>query len=213
MCSGRVDLTHVFRAFSKGADGVFIIGCHLGECNYITHGNYHALSTVLIAGKMMERVGLNPERLRIEFISGGEGILFAETMNDIEKKVKAMGPIGEAEGIVKDTLAARLDAVMRLIPSIRLVERERLRLPLGKKREEVEAFFNSDEVNRIYDELIGDKLAISEIMSLLRQQPLSTGEIAKRLGLSPSAVSRHMNASSRHGLVRYDTELKRYALA
>ncbi len=171
------------------------------------------MSTVLIAGKMMERVGLNPERLRIEFISGGEGILFAETMNDIEKKVKAMGPIGEAEGIVKDTLAARLDAVMRLIPSIRLVERERLRLPLGKKREEVEAFFNSDEVNRIYDELIGDKLAISEIMSLLRQQPLSTGEIAERLGLSPSAVSRHMNASSRHGLVRYDTELKRYALA
>jgi DNA-binding transcriptional ArsR family regulator len=80
-------------------------------------------------------------------------------------------------------------------------------------REEVEAFFNSDEVNRIYDELIGDKLAISEIMSLLRQQPLSTGEIAERLGLTPSAVSRHMNASSRHGLVRYDTELKRYALA
>ncbi|ABC78732.1 methyl-viologen-reducing hydrogenase, delta subunit [Syntrophus aciditrophicus SB] len=213
MCSGRVDLTHVFRAFSKGADGVFVIGCHLGECNYITHGNYHALSTVLIAGKMMERVGLNPERLRIEFISGGEGILFAETMNDIERKVKAMGPIGEAEGIGKDTLAARLDAVTRLIPSIRLVERERLRLPLGKKREEVEAFFNSDEVNRIYDELIADKLAISEIMSLLRQQPLSTGEIAERLVLSPSAVSRHMNTSSRHGLVRYDTELKRYALA
>ncbi len=192
---------------------MFVIGCHLGECNYITHGNYHALSTVLIAGKMMERVGLNPERLRIEFISGGEGILFAETMNDIERKVKAMGPIGEAEGIGKDTLAARLDAVTRLIPSIRLVERERLRLPLGKKREEVEAFFNSDEVNRIYDELIADKLAISEIMSLLRQQPLSTGEIAERLVLSPSAVSRHMNTSSRHGLVRYDTELKRYALA
>jgi len=192
---------------------VFVIGCHLGECNYITHGNYHALATVQLAKKMLERVGLNPERLRIEFISGGEGIRFAETMNDIEKKVKALGPIGEAEGIAKETLAAKLDAATRLLPSIRLVERERLRISDLQKREEVEAFFNSDEVNRIFDDLVADKLAISEIMSLLRQQPLSTGEIADRLGLSPSAVSRHINASSKHGLVRYDVEQKRYTLA
>jgi len=212
MCSGRVDLTHIFRAFSKGADGVFVIGCHLGECNYITHGNYHALSTVHLAKKMLERVGLNPARLRIEFISGGEGIRFAETMNDIEKKVKAFGPIGEAEGIEKNTLQAKLEAATKLIPSIRLVERERLRVSF-KKREEFEAFFNSDEVNKIFDELIADKLAISEIMSLLREKPLSTGEIAERLGLSPSAVSRHMNTSSKHGLVRYDVSQKCYTLA
>jgi len=191
---------------------VFIIGCHLGECNYITHGNYHALSTVHLAKKMLERVGLNPARLRIEFISGGEGIRFAETMNDIEKKVKAFGPIGEAEGIEKNTLQAKLEAATKLIPSIRLVERERLRVSF-KKREEFEAFFNSDEVNKIFDELIADKLAISEIMSLLREKPLSTGEIAERLGLSPSAVSRHMNTSSKHGLVRYDVSQKCYTLA
>ena len=46
MCSGRVDMAFVLRAFSKGADGVFIGGCHLNECNYITHGNYHALNMV-----------------------------------------------------------------------------------------------------------------------------------------------------------------------
>jgi len=161
---------------------------------------------------MLERVGLNPARLRIEFISGGEGIRFAETMNDIEKKVKAFGPIGEAEGIEKNTLQAKLEAATKLIPSIRLVERERLRVSF-KKREEFEAFFNSDEVNKIFDELIADKLAISEIMSLLREKPLSTGEIAERLGLSPSAVSRHMNTSSKHGLVRYDVSQKCYTLA
>ncbi len=193
---------------------MFVIGCHLGECNYITHGNYHALSTVQLAKKILERVGLNPGRLRIEFISGAEGVRFAETMNDIEKKVKALGPLGEAEGIAKYTLAAKLAAVTRLLPSIRLVERERMRLsPDLKKREEVEAFFKSNEVDKIFDDLVADKLAISEIMSLLRQQPLSTGEIAERLGLSPSAVSRHMNTSSKHGLVRYDVEQKRYTLA
>jgi len=212
MCSGRVDLSHVFRAFSKGADGVFVIGCHLGECNYITHGNYHALSTVHLAKKMLERVGLNPDRLRIEFISGGEGIQFAEAMNDIQRKVKALGPLGIAEGIKEDTLQTKIAAVTRLIPSIRLVERERLRVSF-KKREEFEAFYNSDEVNKIFDDLIADKLEISEIMSILREKPLPTGEIAERLGLSPSAVSRHMITSSRHGLVRYDLDQKCYALA
>jgi len=212
MCSGRVDLSHVFRAFSKGADGVFVIGCHLGECNYITHGNYHALSTVHLAKKMLERVGLNPDRLRIEFISGGEGIQFAEAMNDIQRKVKALGHLGIAEGIKEDTLQTKIAAVTRLIPSIRLVERERLRVSF-KKREEFEAFYNSDEVNKIFDDLIADKLEISEIMSILREKPLPTGEIAERLGLSPSAVSRHMITSSRHGLVRYDVDQKCYALA
>ena len=70
MCSGRVDLAHVFRAFSNGADGVFIGACHFNECNYITHGNYHALTMVSLAKKMLEHIGLNPERLRIEFMSG-----------------------------------------------------------------------------------------------------------------------------------------------
>ena len=58
-----------------------------------------------------------------------------------------------------------------------------------------------------------DKLAIGQILMLLEAEPLSTGEIAERLGLEPSAVSRHMNQSSRQGLVRYDTEHNRYALA
>jgi len=212
MCSGRVDLTHVFRAFLKGADGVFVVGCHLDECNYITHGNYHALGTILLAKKILECVGVNPERLRIEFISSGEGLLFAKTMNDIEKKVKAMGPLGESEGIEKGKLQAKLEAATRLFPSIRLVERERLRVSL-KTREEFEAFYNSDEVNKIFNELIADKLAISEIISLLRENPLSTREIAEKLGFSPSEVSRHVNISSKHGLVRYDVDKMCYALA
>ncbi|MHC4459363.1 MAG: helix-turn-helix domain-containing protein, partial [Planctomycetota bacterium] len=58
-----------------------------------------------------------------------------------------------------------------------------------------------------------DKLAISQIMLLLREKPLSTGEMSEILGLNPSEVSRHMHSSSRHGLVRYDESRKRYALA
>jgi F420-non-reducing hydrogenase iron-sulfur subunit len=212
MCTGRVDLSFVLRAFSKGADGVFIIGCRLNECNYITHGNFHVLSMVHLCKKIMEHIGLNPARLMIEFMSGGEGILFAEVMNDIGKKVNELGPLGKAEGIDEKALKAKLEAVTQLVPYIRLVERERLRTPF-KSEEEFDTFFTSDEFNRLFNELIVDKLAISQIMLLLRERPLSTGKISEILGLTPSEVSRHMNSSSRQGLVRYDESRKCFALA
>jgi coenzyme F420-reducing hydrogenase delta subunit len=160
----------------------------------------------------MEHIGLNPERLRIEFMSGGEGILFVEVMNDFGKKVKELGPLGKSEGMAENVLKSKLEAVTKLVPYIRLVERERLRLPF-KSEQEFDTFFTSDEFNRLFNELIVDKLAISQIVSLLREKPLSTGKISEMLGLTPSEVSRHMNTSSRHGLVRYDVSQKCFALA
>jgi coenzyme F420-reducing hydrogenase delta subunit len=160
----------------------------------------------------MEHIGLNPERLRIEFMTSGEGILFAEVMNDFGKEVKELGPLGQGEGMDENVLKAKLEAVTKLVPYIRLVERERLRAPF-KSEEEFSEIFNSDEANRLFKELIGDKLAISQIMLLLRERPLSTGKMAEILGLTPSEVSRHINTSSRHGLVRYDASQKCYALA
>jgi coenzyme F420-reducing hydrogenase delta subunit len=193
-------------------DGVFIGACHLNECNYITHGNYHALSMVNICKKIMEYIGLNPERLSIKFMSGAEASLFVESVNEFVKTVMEIGPLGKVEGIDKNALKAKLEAVTQLVPYIRLVERERLRLPF-KSEEEYNNFFNSDEFNRLFNELIVDKLAISQITSLLRERPLSAGKISEYLGLAPSEVSRYMNTSSRQGLVRYDEGRKCFALA
>jgi F420-non-reducing hydrogenase iron-sulfur subunit len=212
MCSGRVDLEFILRAFLNGIDGVFIGGCRLNECNYITQGNYDALSNVLICRKLLERIGVNPERLRIEFMSSGEGIFLAEVINDFVKKVEEIGPLGKSEGIDENGLKFKLEAATKLIPYIKLVERERLRAPL-KSEEAYNKFFASDDVNRFFDELIGEKLAISQITLLLREKPLSTREISEVLGLNPSEVSRHINSSSRQGLLRYDESRKCYALA
>ncbi len=211
MCSGRVDLEFILRAFSNGADGVFIGGCRLNECNYITHGNYGALSNVLIFKKIMEHIGLNPDRLRIEFMSSGDGLLLADITNDFCKQVEEIGPLGKTEGIDRKILKFKLEAVSKLIPYVKLVEREKLRVPF-QSEEAYNNFFASDKVNRLFNELIFDKLAVSQIVLLLREKPLSTGEMSERLGLNPSEVSRHMNSSSRHGLVRYDSSQKRYAL-
>lgn len=212
MCSGRVDPAFVLRAFSKGADGVFIGACHLNECNYITNGNFGALSMVCIFRKIMQHVGLSPERLRIGFVSGSEAGLFTEHVEAFVEKVKELGPLGRGEGMSEEGLKLKLEAITSLIPYIRLVERERLRISF-KTEQEIEGFFSSDEVNNLFEELFASKLAIGQIMLLLRQGPRSTGEIAETLGLSPSEVSRRLNTSSRLGLVRYDVGCKRFVAA
>jgi len=167
---------------------------------------------VNLAKKLLEHIGLNPERLTIEFMSGSEANLFVEGVNGFVKKVKELGPLGRGEGLDEQELKFKLEAVTRLIPYIRLVERERMRMPV-KSEEAYLKFFASDEMNRLFNETIADKLAISQIMLLLREGPLPTADMAKRLGLTPSEVSRHLNTSSRQGLVRYDESQKCFALA
>ncbi len=211
MCSGRVDLEHILRAFSKGADAVIIGGCRLNECNYITHGNYDALGNVLIFKKIMEHIGLNPDRLRIEFMSSGDGLILTGVVNEFCKQAEEFGPLGKNEGVDRQNLKFNFEALAKLIPYIKLVERERLRVP-HKSEAAYRDFFAGDKFNRLFKELILDKLAVSQIVLLLREQPLSTGEMSEKLGLNPSEISRHMNTSTRHGMVRFDKNQKRYAL-
>ena len=153
MCSGRVDLAFVLRAFSNGMDGVFIGGCRLNECNYITQGNYDALNTVLLCRKIMEHIGLNPERLRIEFMTSGEGILLTQVINDFGKKVRELGPLGKGEEIDEGELKSKLEEVTKLVPYIKIVKREKLALRL-ENEEEYEGLFTSDEVDKLFSEVV-----------------------------------------------------------
>jgi coenzyme F420-reducing hydrogenase delta subunit/ferredoxin len=152
MCSGRVDLEFVLRAFSNGMDGVFIGGCRLNECNYITHGNYHALTMVLLCKKIMEHIGLNPERLRIEFMSSAEGILFAEVMSKFGSKVKELGPLGKSEGIDQNELKCKLAEIRKLVPYIKVVKNEKLSSRL-ENPEEYDKLFTKDEIETLFREL------------------------------------------------------------
>jgi F420-non-reducing hydrogenase iron-sulfur subunit len=212
MCTGRVDLEFVLRALSKGADGVFIGGCWLGECHYVTEGNYDALFNMHFGRKLLERIGINPKRLRLEWISASEGTRYAEVMNDFGKQLKEIGPLGESEGLDAETLKLNLMAVTKLLPYAKLVERERLRVRFDKQ-EQYDEYFASDEFNRLFEELIVDKLAISRIMLLLRDNPLSARDISDVLGIKANEVSRHLSNSSRLGLVSFDDAEKRFAVA
>ena len=153
MCSGRVDLEFVLRAFSNGMDGVFIGGCRLNECNYITHGNYDALNMVLLCRKIMAHHGLNPERLGIEFMSSGEGNIFTEVVDDFTKKIRDIGPLGKSEEIDQDELKIKLDEVRKLVPYIKIEKRQKLESRLESEAE-YDELFTSDEIDRLLGEVV-----------------------------------------------------------
>ncbi|MGA2682495.1 MAG: hydrogenase iron-sulfur subunit [Candidatus Bathyarchaeia archaeon] len=92
MCSGRVDPAFVLEAFKSGADGVLIAGCHLpSDCHYIS-GNFKAQRRIALLKKVLAQFGLEPERLRIEWISASEGDRFAKTMIEITEQIRKLGP-------------------------------------------------------------------------------------------------------------------------
>ena len=145
-------------------------------------------------------------------MSASQGIRYAEIVTEFTNELKEIGPLGTGEGLDRNTLKLKLEAIRKLLPYVKLVEREKLRVRFENKAE-YEKFFASAELKTLFDNLIADKLVISQIMVLLEGQALSTGEIADSLGMSRSEVSKHLNSSARQKLVRFDDAEKRYALA
>ena len=92
MCSGRIDPSFVMEAFQKGADGVLIGGCHFGDCHYL-EGNYKALRRFLLLKKAVQQLGIEEERLRLEWVSAAEGSHFATIVNEMTEQIRALGPL------------------------------------------------------------------------------------------------------------------------
>jgi len=101
MCSGRIDPAFVLEAFRNGADGVLIAGCHLpADCHYIS-GNFKALRRVTLLRSVLKDFGVEPERLRLEWVSASEGDRFAAIVRDMVEQIKTLGPasIKEVESV------------------------------------------------------------------------------------------------------------------
>ena len=92
MCSGRVDPAFILEAFAKGADGVLVAGCHPpSDCHYLT-GNFKAQKRLLLLRKVLSNLGLEPERLRLEWISASEGEKFATVVENMVSTLEKLGP-------------------------------------------------------------------------------------------------------------------------
>lgn len=91
MCSGRVTPGFVLNAFRLGADGVLVSGCHFGDCHYI-FGNYKAVDQFETTKALVHTLGLEPGRLRLEWVSAAEGIRWGEVIDEFVAQVTALGP-------------------------------------------------------------------------------------------------------------------------
>jgi F420-non-reducing hydrogenase iron-sulfur subunit len=94
MCSGRVDVQFVLKAFAKGADGVLIGGCHPGDCHY-QEGNYKALRRFRLTKRLLKQMGIEEQRLRLEWISAAEGDRVRVVINEMVEQLKALGPLSK----------------------------------------------------------------------------------------------------------------------
>lgn len=92
MCSGRVDPELVIQALKEGASGVLILGCHPGDCHYKT-GNYKALRRAYLLKKTLKQLGIEEERVRLDWVAAGEGERFAEIANEMAETMKNLGPL------------------------------------------------------------------------------------------------------------------------
>ena len=92
MCSGRIEPTFIFHAFAQGADGVMIAGCHPGDCHY-NAGNYKARRRAILLKNVLPQLGIEPERLKLEWISASEAPKFQSTVNGFIDKVTELGPL------------------------------------------------------------------------------------------------------------------------
>jgi len=203
MCSGRLDPVIVLETFAGGADGVIVMGCHPGDCHYV-EGNLQAERKIRMLKKLVAKTGLEPERLRLEWVSASEGGRFAELVKDFTSQLTKLGPSplgGEKPDtkILAGVLAARATAADF-----------RLRVLVGKEKGLIEdgnvygEKVLEEEFDKTMEESIDAEYLRNRIYLMTQDEPLSVKELSKRLDLDPKAVLRHIVVMRRRGWVAID---------
>jgi F420-non-reducing hydrogenase iron-sulfur subunit len=100
MCSGRIEPTFIIKALFEGADGVLIAGCHPGDCHY-QEGNYKALRRHLLLQRILPEYGVEPERVRLEWVAASEGERFATIVDEFTEQIRELGPLGVKESLAE----------------------------------------------------------------------------------------------------------------
>jgi F420-non-reducing hydrogenase iron-sulfur subunit len=200
MCSGRVDPSLVIRAFSRGADGVMVLGCHPGDCHYAT-GNYYARNRARVLSQLFELIGLNGDRFMLDWVSAGEGERFATLVTAFTDRIRSLGPLGQKEGLGLDELQLRLAA------GNRVVQGERIRWLVGRKNEMLDKgdvygrSVSAEALDTVLESSVADEYLQSRLLLLAAGQALSVKEMAGAVGMLPRQILPHVMALEQAGLM------------
>lgn len=191
MCSGRVDPVIILDAFLYGADGVFVGGCHPGDCHYLV-GNYYAEKKIEVTRRLLEEAGVEPRRLRLEWVSASEGERFSRIMNEFSDEIKALGPIRSDREALEAACRAAAGYRLRIIAT-----KAKELLETGNKYGEI---FTQHELDRLLADMVQEEYESKRILLKL-QEPKSVKELAAELNMKPNLVLRHIMDLRRYELV------------
>jgi F420-non-reducing hydrogenase iron-sulfur subunit len=203
MCSGRVDPVIVLEMFANGADGVIVMGCHPGECHYL-EGNLYAERRIKMLEKLMACAGLEPERLRLEWVSASEGAQFADIVKDFTSQLKRLGQSPLTGEKPDETALAGVRAAERAAGN------SRLRTLVGREKELTEEgnvygeTVPQEEFNKLMEQSVKEEYLRSRIYLLTKNRSASVEELARRLGVDSQIVLRHIVVMRRRGLLAMD---------
>lgn len=203
MCSGRVDPVIILEMFAKGADGVIVTGCHPGDCHYI-EGNLHEERKIKMLTKLIALTGLEPERLRLEWVSAAEGQRFAQVVTDFTEQIRKLGPSPVSREVPDQKISENLQAAQSAASSSKLrvlVGRER---ELTEKNNVYEEKVPQEDFDSLLEEAVETEFIRHKIRLLTRDKPLSTKELANIVNMKPAAVLCHIVNMRRKGMIALD---------
>jgi F420-non-reducing hydrogenase iron-sulfur subunit len=203
MCSGRLDPVVILETFIRGADGVMVGGCHLGDCHYID-GNHHAQRKIWLTHAILEHAGFDPKRLRLEWISASEGDRFAEVVGGFTRDLTKLGPSPLA-GKKPDPLVR-----MRLNAALRVVEDFRIRALISKDYKlttEGNVYGEVLEENYVKDtilEAMEAEYTRNQILIQTRGKAMSVNEISAAIDVPSPNVLNHVVRLRQKNLLTLD---------
>jgi hypothetical protein len=187
-------------ALINGADGVMVVGCHLGECQYIS-GNVQGKIKVGLAIDVLDFVGLNRKRVSFDHCSSAEGERFVRLVTEFDNGIRDLGPLGTGDRFPLPELTEKLKVAKTALG------KEKLRWVVGKFTEFTTSgnkygeVFTEHEMWRTLDTIVMDEVATHEILRELGQESLAVKDLAARLKLPPPQVLRYVLALQRRELV------------
>ena len=200
MCSGRIDPVIVLQAFIDGIDGILVLGCHPGDCHYIS-GNLFAEKKIQLTDNLLAKAGIHPDRLHLDWVSAAEGERFASIVTGFTNQVQSIGPMGEAEGLEREEINDRLSAVQDALSG------EKLRWLVGKERKLIEEgnvygdMMEEDQVLSVIQDNMEKEYTRNRILSMMKKEPLSVKDVAGRLQTCPTDILRHVVALENAGMI------------
>jgi coenzyme F420-reducing hydrogenase delta subunit/predicted transcriptional regulator len=203
MCSGRIDPIIPLEVLMKGADGVLILGCHPGDCHYV-EGNLYEERKIRMLKKLIALPGMEPERLRLEWVSASEGQRFAQIVTEFTEQIRKLGPSPLSGRTPNQKILDNLQAAKSAASDFRL------RVLVGKERELTEKSnvyeekISQEEFDSLLDEIVEAEFLRHKIHLMTKNEPLSVKALAQAVEMKPADVLKQVVDMRRRNMITLD---------